>query len=126
MLRAVGASRKAVSLNFKPNYLHNRLPRFAREITRMKRYLRFRYIYLSVSVNYICALDQAESIPASGFSDPVWWRAIKLDEDHTQRNGRLSLHRDQWCTAHGQQENHRGCRMWVRCKHTAHYCRVCT
>jgi len=110
-------------LNFKPNYLHNRLPRFAYEITRMKHCLR-EGIYLPVSMNYICALGQAESILASGCSEPVWWRAIKLDEDHTQRNGCLSLHRDQWCAAHGQQKDHRRCRMWVCSKHSAHYYRL--
>lgn len=64
-------------------------------------------------VHYICTADRAESISAFGFSGPVRWRAIKLDEDHAQWNGRVSLHRDQWSPANSQQEDHRGRRMWV-------------
>lgn len=54
--------------------------------------------------------DKPQQTSQSGH---VWWRAIKLDADHAQRNGRLSLHRDQRRATHSQQEDHRGCRIFA-------------
>lgn len=73
-------------------------------------------LFVPGATRYICTGDRAESISAFGFSVSVRWRTIKLDEDHAQWNGRVSVHRDQWRTTNSQQKDHRGRRMWVDLK----------